>query len=126
MKYNVIDSSKAFKGIDNYEYALVYMISEIILCKVCDLSISDWSECYEARFFSEDKERHVFDLDGDMRAVEVEDDVNENEIVIKKYCLNNKFKHTGDFLVVQEYLEYDRDGQAGVKLTRLKGVEQEV
>ncbi|MBQ9887296.1 MAG: hypothetical protein IJM37_10645 [Lachnospiraceae bacterium] len=120
MKYKKIsDTAGLFANIDEYEYALIYLLSEIRLLKVCELTDINWDECYEARFFSQNKERHVFTIDGVLQAIDVEDDDIEENIVIKKYELNKGDK----YLIVQEYLEYDEDGQVKVKLTRLRGVE---
>lgn len=50
--------------IPEYEYALLYMISEIKLYKIEGnkekLKNIDWEQCQEARFFSKDKEMHFF------------------------------------------------------------------
>ena len=108
--------------ISDYEYALVYMISEMILCPVKELPELDWEECKEARFFSDTGEMHLFEGENGMEAVEVRDSDTEN-ILVKEYCLNAKFSAVGKSILVQEYLTYDEDGQADVALTRLKGIQ---
>ena len=107
--------------IQEYEYALIHMISEQIFCKITQLSEIDWEECLEARFFSEKGELHVFDADGEQKAVKVEDDGTEL-IFEKRYQLNGAYAHLGTQVVVQEYLNYDGDGQLIVELTRMKAV----
>lgn len=117
-----IEPEKAYESIKNYKYALVYMISQLKLSKTEDLGEIDWEECLEARFFSEDKELHIFDVEGEKKAVEVCDEGQE-DVVEKRYQLDNQFKNLGTVVVVQEYLSYDEDGQIKVELTRLKGIE---
>lgn len=109
--------------ISEYKYALVYMISEMILCPVKELTEPDWTECQEARFFSDTGEMHIFEGENGMEAVEVLDTDTDN-ILVKTYKINAKFSNVGERILVQEYLTYDEDGQADVALTRLKGIQQ--
>ena len=104
-----------------FEYALLYMISEIILCKTEELTGINWDECQEARFFSEEKELHVFETESGMDAVEISDS-SSLDIIIKEYLLDNRFSNIGHSILIQEYLEYDEDGQAYVANTRLRGI----
>ena len=124
MAYQIaeLEISKALERRTSYEYALVYRLSEIVLCRMEQLKSFDLKECMEARFFSEDKELHLFETEDGMCAVEVTDDGTE-DCILKKYELAPKFAGAGKRLVVQEYLDYDDDGQAVVALTRLRGVE---
>ena len=119
-----VEITKAYQSIKMYEYALVYMLSEVILCKTEDLPELNLEQCLEARFFSEDKELHIFETEEGKKAVEVSD-VDKEDIIIKKYEIAPKFCETGkkEVLIVQQYLDYDEDGQAVVALTRLKGIE---
>lgn len=117
-----IEVSKALESRTSYDYALVYMISEVILCRIEQVKGLDFAECIEARFFSKDKELHLFETEEGMRAVEVSDD-GDSDCIIKKYELAPKFSTAGKVLVVKEYLDYDEDGQAVVGLTRLVGME---
>lgn len=116
-----IEFSKACAKIPEYEYALLYMISEIVLTKTDSLAEINWAECTEARFFSEDKELHFFEVDGEMQAVEVSDGDGQDEVV-KEYELAGKFQAIGKTVLVKEYIDYDEDGQANVVLTRLQGI----
>lgn len=118
-----LSMDEAVRSIRDYEYALVYMISGIKLCKTSDLPEFDWEECQEARFFSKDKELHLFEEDGSLQAVEVAEKDDKDRIV-KKYQLANRFPEIGKdkLLYVYEYLSYDEDGQAYVSLTRLAGI----
>ena len=117
-----VDIQKAYQSGIEYEYALLYMMSELILSKTSDLGEIDWEECLEARFFSEEKELHIFEENGGHVAVKVSD-LDEKDILIKKYQLANKFLGIGNVLCVKEYLAYDEDGQTYVCLTRLTGIE---
>jgi hypothetical protein len=109
---------------NKYEYALVYRISEIILCRAAQLDLSQWDECLEARFFSERGEAHFFDYDGKKVMAEiVDEEEGEGDIQIKKYKIAPRFQEAGKVLCVQEYLSYDEDGQIFTELTRLKGIE---
>lgn len=124
MAYQVAEQeiAKALEHRTDYEYALLYRLSEIVLCKMEQLEDFDLKECVEARFFSADKELHLFEVEEGMCAVEVTDD-GVTDYILKKYKLAPKFAGVGEQLVVKEYLDYDADGQAVVALTRLCGVE---
>ena len=89
MDYRVVkvQLEKAYEMIKDYKYALVYMISDIYLCEVEQLPVIDWEECLEAYFFSKTKMLHVFEYDGRLKAVEVEDE-NPEHISLKKYVLH--------------------------------------
>ena len=112
---------EAWASVYDYTYALLYKISEIRLCKTAELTETDLDECMEARFFSDSMELHLFEYQDEMRAVRVSD-TDEKDIVIKEYELDSRFRTVGNVLLVQEYIEYDTDGQAFAGLTRLKGV----
>lgn len=124
-KITELEASRALENRANYKYALVYMLSEVILCRTEQLKEADFRECTEARFFSPEGELHIFETEDGMQAVEVTDDGME-DCLLKKYELAPKFSEAGTVLVVQEYLDYDEDGQAVVGLTRLRDLEQGV
>lgn len=114
---------EAKNHIQDYEYALLYEISNIWLTRVESLAEIDWEECTEARFFNETGELHLFEMDGSMTAIEVKDAGKAEDEVVKKYDLAKKFQNEGTKVCVKEYLGYDTDGQAEVVLTRLMRVE---
>lgn len=120
-KFEKVEFSKACTAIPEYEYALLYMISEIVLAKTDSIVEINWAECTEARFFSADKELHFFEVDGEMQAAEVSDGDGQDEMV-KEYELAGKFQDIGKTVLVKEYIDYDEDGQANVVLTRLQGI----
>ena len=118
----------AKKMIEGFDYALIYMISEVILKKIDKTDIVEsinWEECEEARFFSENKEIHFFRENGKLQAVKTSDDQNESKMdcMQKKYELASKFRNLGRSVLVKEYLEYDEDGQVRIAQTRLRGIE---
>lgn len=124
MSYTVerVDADKALKDIAEYQYVLLYMISEVIFCRTTNISDVDWDECLEARFFDENKELHIYEEDGAQCAVKVEGTL-DNDCLIKKYELQDRYSNLGKSLCVCEHLEYDKDGQVSVALTRLVGIE---
>lgn len=123
MAYEIkrMNAEEARTHIQDYEYALVYMISEVILAETVSLSEINWDECMEARFFSEKKELHFFRQEDQMKAIEVKDKDGRDEIV-KSYDLANKFQKMGRQVKVKQYIDYDKDGQANIVLTRLSGI----
>jgi hypothetical protein len=116
-----MELSQAYEQVNQYEYAYVYMMSKMVLCKVDELPLIDWEECLEARFFSEDRELHIFEGNDGMQAVLIEDG-DSVDCNIRSYELVPKFKGVGKELEVQEYLDFDEDGQIYVVQTRLKGI----
>lgn len=125
MSYTVekMDADKAVKDIAEYQYALLYMISEIIFRRVEDIGEINWGECLEARIFDETKELHVYEEDGGQCAVKVTGTLDTDDCLIKKYELQERYFNLGKYLCVCEYLKCDEDGQASVALTRLAGIE---
>lgn len=117
-----ITLEKAYAQAEEYEYALLYRISDRILCKAQDLPENVWEECIEARIFSDSKELHIFEGEDRMKAV-VLTELDKEDVIIKDYTLENAFRHIGEFVRVCQYLGYDEDGQAYVSMTRLKGIQ---
>lgn len=119
---NNIDIQDAYSKVREYDYALIYMMSELVFCNASQLSDINWEECMEARFFSRDKELHMYLEDGSLKAVEIVESAGCDKLV-KEYQLGNRFLGVGKKLIVHEYISYDEDGQAMVECTRLVGVE---
>lgn len=119
---NKTDFQKPYRIPAGYDYALLYMLSGIILCRTEDLPPVNWEECQEARFFSEDRELHIFEGEDGMREAFVQDTEGDN-ILIREYELDSgRFHKVGKTVLVQEYLAYDGDGQVFVERTRLRGI----
>lgn len=123
MSYTVekIHADNVLEMLTEYQYALIYGISGIVFRKAADCNGVCWDECFEARFFDEDKELHIYEEDGEKRAVKVTGTVDE-DCLLKKYELQDHYFGPGKYLCVCEHLEYDEDGQAMVVLTRLAGI----
>lgn len=118
------DAEKIAEDIKEYEFALIYGLSEMRLCRIAELSEEgfDMGDCVEARFFSGDKELHYFERNGLFRALEVRDAYGGEENVTR-YSIARRWQRCGKELLVKEYLDYDEDGQAYVAHTRLCGIE---
>lgn len=114
-------ADNALEMLAEYQYALVYGISGIVLCKAADYDGTDWEECLEARFFDGDKELHIYEEDGEKCAVKVTGTV-DGDCQVKKYALQDRYFGPDRYLCVCEHLKYDEDGQAAVALTRLTGI----
>src|SRR5699024_11548656 len=87
--------------IDQYRCELVYQLEKILLGEVEKIrSEIVWEECLEARFFSEEKELHIFDYNGKYRAVCIEDRkstrLNSSHVSISYavFCLKKKNTQT--------------------------------
>jgi len=130
MGYKIVFLSfeEAKKRIKQYTYGLAYLFSEILLGKTETIENQIcWEDCIEARFFSEQEELHIFDYNGERKAVCVKDEEKENKfeyIYEKRYKLNEYFRKNGyQYFKVKEYIGCDEDGQAVIELTRLVGLE---
>lgn len=115
-----ITLEEAYRQAENLEYALLYRISDRILCKSKELTQDSWKECIEARIFSETKEIHIFEQESKKAVVITELDT--KDVISKQYQLENGYSKYGDTLCVQQYLGFDEDGQAYIEMTRLKGI----
>ncbi len=109
------------KRTGQYSYALMHMMSSVYFGKASDITIN-WEELLEARFFSENKEMHIFKCGNQWKAVELSD-TEDSEVIVKNYEIAAQYKNIGRQIRVKEYLAEDEDGQVYVKYTRLCGVE---
>lgn len=123
MSYTVerISMDQALEKIAAYQYALIYEMSEIIFCRTENLGHVEGDECLEARFFDESGELHIYEEDGRRCAVMARGTM-DDDCLMKKYALQERYFGAGKYLCVCEHLAYDEDGQAVVALTRLAGV----
>ena len=69
MKKIRLEYEAAKEQIDLFTYGLLYLTDGIRLEKNPAVSKIDWNKCYEARFFSEDKELHIFERNGENQAI---------------------------------------------------------
>ena len=156
MSVTRISLSKKWDGsIDpnsGYQYALVYMISELRLIPFSRWSSVDLDECMEARAFGKHSELHLFREDDEWKAVSIRDiqntvngkpqipafdpnpaSPNEPFIVESKFATidrvhpirQNCKKEVPDCteMIIREYISYDEDGQAVTARTRLVGLQ---
>ncbi len=118
-----IDPAEISGRIKDYEYGLIYRISDVLLEKTDALLGMDPEEFLEARFFSKEEEMHVFRRNGKLQAVLVDDGAFSDSID-RVYFLGGGFRKTGERLRVRQYLSQDEDGQTYIALTRLAGIER--
>lgn len=113
-------------------YALLYKIESIDLVKISEgVNIEELLvECYEARFFDEEREVRFWredddaDMTGEFGAAVIEEaDAGVCIRQDKKYVLANRYKGIGKSVIIRQYLLPDEDGQMCVMVTRLVGIE---
>lgn len=114
---------EACSNANNYNYALVYMMSNLYLTKVNKLQELDYDEILEARFFDEHGELHIFPEFEGYRAVEVESYCEANDktihypILDSDICVDTEFKKNTK-VTIRKYINFDEDGQVCIDLTR--------
>ena len=123
---NTIAMEEAKTRINEFDYGLVYLFGQILLGRTEKIKEKiNWEECIEARFFSKEKELHIFDYNGMKRAVCITDTDDESgesyPYIEKRVTLDKKFQRESGFEYYKkrEYITYDEDGQAVVYLTRM-------
>ena len=113
---------EAKNRIQDYDYALIYEISEMLFDKVGAISEICWDEVQEAYFFNEKSQMHIYLRDDVLEATvynEIDKDVS---FVDRRYELAGKFSTIGRKVKERNYLEFDDDGQAFVAYSRLVSV----
>ena len=89
---------------------IIYGISELRIGKQAGKEMLDRpEEIYEARFFDEQEEIHLFDFDGSMK-VALTDDEGEEVITEIQYQRNAEFPQ----IEIRKYIRYDEYNQAYV------------
>ena len=79
------DAITEFSG--KYNFALIYMMSSILLCKTSELPELMYDEILEARFFDDDGEAHICIEDGEVTAyIFTESDIEAEEKQDKERC----------------------------------------
>lgn len=103
----------------NYQYALIYMISEVILTETDTLAEINWEECKEVYLFDCRGQLHIFE-DEEKNGFTAAEFVPEGlNYVERNYALAAKFEKMGKEFIVREYLDFDEDGQSYVAYTAL-------
>lgn len=112
--------------------ALLYKIESIDLIKISEeVNIEELlDECYEARFFDEEREVRLLRDDDDAEMTGkfgafVIEEAGAGSCIRqdKKYVLANRYKGNGKSVIIRQYLIPDDDGQMCVVATRLVGIE---
>lgn len=112
---------EAKNSIQDYEYALIYEISEMLFDKVETISEICWNQVQEAYFFNENSQIHFYLSDDELKAV-VYNDTGDETFVDRRYELAGKFNSIGKEVKERTYLEFDDDGQAFVAYSRLVSI----
>ena len=113
---------EAKNRIQDYDYALIYEISEMLFDKVEKISEIYWDEVQEAYFFNEKSQMHIYLSDDVLEAI-VYNETDEDVIFVdRRYELAGKFSTIGREVKERNYLEFDDDGQAFVAYSRLVSV----
>lgn len=121
MKVKKWDDTEAAKEMaQRYPYVLLQELSRVYLGET-DRANIQWEEVTEARFFDDTSELRFWEQDGQLFAVQLEE-----EEEVEDTCMEQDYAlaHDGNFgrtLTVVEYLAYDEDGQLYRAATRLKG-----
>lgn len=116
-----LDFQTAKTILADYEYCLIYKISEVILDQTALVSEIDWKEVQEAWFFGEQGQLHIYGDDDILSAVLINDAAMSDAHTLEKtYRLAGKFRSIGrKRITVKEYIDFDEDGQCYVAYTRL-------
>ena len=119
----VISLSDVKEKLSAYKYALLYKIESVDLVILTGVDDPNdlLKECYEARFFDEAGELHLYEQDGELVGIAV-CDANDEDFLLTEYALDNQYLEKGKSLIVKQYLKPDDDGQMNVVLTRLAGI----
>lgn len=105
-----------------YDHMIAYMMSSLWVGNTREFIhhvLEKTDELLEARFFSKHEELHIFLREEQLQAVQVRDE-QADEVLVHSYPLFGKFKHL-ESLQVKQYIQYDKDGQAYIALTRCVG-----
>lgn len=115
MKREIMEASRALAEGLTLPYSLIFAYSGVTLGRTP--GHIDEAELLEARFFSAEREIHVYRDAGTLRGVCVSDTDADADAVMERYPLENP--RLGDWIAVRRYLDYDEDGQAFVVARRL-------
>lgn len=118
-----IDIEDAKKNVSQYNYALIYQMSEVIFDKVENIPTILWDEIVEAYFFNEKGQLHIYNDGCELKAVEFDESSCDMKKVEKIFDISRKFAKIGSRIKIVEYLDNDEDGQIFVAYTRMATVE---
>jgi len=107
-----------------YKYALVYMMSRLVLGEISEISLSDCDEILEARFFDENGEEHICIEDGETVSYGYSDSESAFDgSDVKSIRICSEFSSRYKKIKVKKYYSFDEDGQICTVLTRCCGLE---
>lgn len=119
MLVNKIENiSSIDKTVENYRYVWIQGYDIVNLGEVKDVKIN-YDTIIEARFFSPDKELHIFPFGDEMCAVEIIKEDNDDYFE-EKQMLRKRF---GKSITLRYYIDYEDDGQAYITNTVLSDCE---
>ena len=117
MKQEIMEAARALAEGLTLPYSLIFAYGGVTLGRTPERVDAD--ELLEGRFFSAEREIHVYRDGGTLRAVSVSDTPEDADAVTERYELDNA--RPGDWIAVKRYLDYDEDGQAYIAVRRLAG-----
>lgn len=121
---DIDDLNKNYLLDEGYKYALVYYLNDLYFGDIDNIGEIDNEIIVEAFFFNDKKELHFFEDNGFKGIVtEGQEDGFEETFILKKRLGRDLVKNKYKKVKVFNYLDYEKDGQAFVKYTALKGVE---
>lgn len=121
---DIDDLNKNYLLDEGYKYALVYYLNDLYFGDIDNIGEIDNEIIVEAFFFNDKKELHFFEDNGFKGIVtEGQEDGFEETFILKKRLGRDLIKNKYKKVKVFNYLDYEKDGQAFVKYTALKGVE---
>ncbi len=110
----------SFSDKDEYDFVLIFRFSMVQLIPFREFTGFD-DDVTEVRFFNAKKELRIFDYNGNLRGILIED--NGDEITREYY--RRLYKGFGyKKIKIKEYIGFDNDGQAYVRSVRLCGAEE--
>ena len=115
MKQEIMEAARALEEGLTLPYSLIFAYGGVTLGRTPERVDAD--ELLEGRFFSAEREIHVYRDGGTLRAVSVSDTPEDADAVTERYPLDNA--RMGDWIAVRRYLAYDEDGQVYVAARRL-------
>ena len=112
-----LDAEDALEHIKNTKYAIGQFISSYEVGSADSICRMDMTDCIEARYFTDDREVHVFRSGDQMVYIEVSD--GDSQYYDEEYEIEEKFEGVGKYVVVRNYVNTDDDGQCCITGKRL-------
>lgn len=125
MKKNYDSLKSAFEEcIPKHKYAVVYMMSGLLVCDVSELNDIPYDEVLEARLFDETGEDHICTEDDEVVSYAFSDsDFDADNVRDYKLDICSEKRSAYSHVKIRKYFSFDEDGQAYTVLTRCCGLE---